>query len=141
MVADTAALGAGDSQDGGHPNGTMVHHHGGYRYHKDGQYRGPFLHYVHHALMMLGLWEGLIVMFVLGAIPVLSAVDSMIGLKVGCGIGMLLMFWVMAMLLIRGTRIEHEHEGSILVCTEEVVPIYSEIDEKKQMNVRIVIRW
>jgi hypothetical protein len=135
-----AALGAADSQDGGHPDGTMVHRQGGYRYHKDGQYRGPFLRRVHRALMMLGPWEGRIVAFVLGAIPVLYAVDSIIGTNgtfsmVGCGIGVLLrMFWVMAVLLVRGTRGEPEHEETIFVCAEEVVPIYSEIDEKKQMN-------
>ena len=90
--------------------------------------------------MMLGPWEGRIVAFVLGAIPVLSAVDSVIGTNgtfsmVGCGIGVLLrMFWVMSVLLVRGTRGEPEHEETILVCAEEVVPMYSEIDEKKQMN-------
>jgi hypothetical protein len=117
-VPVVAALGAADSQDGGHPDGTMVHRQGGYRYHKDGQYRGPFLRRVHRALMMLGPWEGRIVAFVLG-----------------CGIGVLLrMFWVMAVLFVRGTRGEPEHEEAILVCAEEVVPIYSEIDEKKQVN-------
>jgi len=118
VVANAAALGAGDSQDGAHPDGTMVHQHGTYRYHKDGQYRGPFLRRVHRALMMLGPWEGRIVAFVLG-----------------CGIGVLLrMFWVMAVLLVRGNRGEHEHEETVLVCAEEVVPIYSGIDEKKQLN-------
>jgi len=118
VVANAAALGAGDSQDGRQSDGTLVHHHGAYRYHKDGQYRGPFLRRVHRALMMLGPWEGRIVAFVLG-----------------CGIGVLLrMFWVMAVLFVRGTRGEPEHEEAILVCAEEVVPIYSEIDEKKQVN-------
>jgi hypothetical protein len=90
--------------------------------------------------MILEPWEGHIVMFVLGAIPVLSAVDSMIGTNstlsmVGCGIGvLLLMFWVMAVLFILGTRGDSEHEETILVCAEEVVPIYSDIDKKKQMN-------
>ena len=79
-------------------------------------------------------------MFVLGAIPILSAVDSMIGTNgifsmVGCGIGvLLLMFWAMAVLLVRGTRGKPEHEETILMCAEEVVPIYSDIDKKKQMN-------
>jgi hypothetical protein len=65
---------------------------------------------VRSPLMMLGPWEGRIVAFVLGAILVLSAVDSMLGTNgtfsmVGCGVGMLLrMFWVMAILLVRGTR-------------------------------------
>ena len=77
VVANAAALGAGESQDA--PDDTMVHHHGAYRYRKGGQYRGPFLRRVHRALMMLGPWEGRIVAFVLGAIPVLSAVDSIIG--------------------------------------------------------------
>ena len=136
VVDNAAVLGAGNSQD--HPDGTVVHHHGGYRYNKDGQHRGPFLRRVHRALMMLGPWEGRIVAFVLGAISVLSAIDSILSTNgpfsmVGCGIGVLLrMFWVMSVLLVRGNRGEPEHEEAILVCAEEVAPLYTEIDEKKR---------
>jgi hypothetical protein len=111
VVDNAHVLGAGDPQDGRQPDGTAVHHHGVHRYHKD----APFLRRVHRALMMLGPWEGRIVAFVLG-----------------CGIGVLLrMFWVMGLLLARGTRGTPEHEETIFVCAEEVVPIYAEVDEKK----------
>jgi hypothetical protein len=76
VVDSAAVLGAGNSQD--HPDGTVVHHHGGYRYDKDSQHRGPFLRHVHHALMMLEPWEGHIVAFVLGAFFVLSAIYSIL---------------------------------------------------------------
>jgi hypothetical protein len=42
----------------------------------------------------------------------------------------------MSVLLIHGNRSEREHEETISVCTawctEEVVPLYTEIDEKKR---------
>jgi len=118
VINSAAALDAGNSQDGRYPDGAVVHHHGAHRVSKEAHYGGPFLRRVHRALMMLGPWEGRIVAFVLG-----------------CGIGVLLrMFWVMALLLVRGTRGNPEHEETILVCAEEVVPIYTEIDEKKQFD-------
>ena len=51
---------------------------------------------------------------------------------VGCGIGVLLrMVWVLAMLLVRGARGTPKREETILVCAEEVVPFYTEIEEKQ----------
>jgi hypothetical protein len=52
---------------------------------------------------------------------------------IGCGIGVLLrMFWVLAVLLVRGVRSNPEREEeAILVYTEEVAPPYIEIDEKR----------
>jgi hypothetical protein len=51
---------------------------------------------------------------------------------IGCGIGVLLrMAWVLAVLLVRGARGAPEREETILVCAEEAVPIYTEIEEKQ----------
>jgi len=76
------------------------------------------LHRVHRALISLGPWEGRIVAFVLG-----------------CGIGVLLrMFWVSAVLLVRGVRNNPERaseEGTIFVYTEDPPPPYREIEEKR----------
>ncbi|KAI9067515.1 hypothetical protein FKP32DRAFT_1672967 [Trametes sanguinea] len=57
----------------------------GHRFHR---HRGSFLRRVHHALVVLGPWEGRAVAFVLG-----------------CGIGVLLrMVWVMALVTVRAIR-------------------------------------
>jgi len=118
IVDSAVALEGEDPQDGRHPDGTVMHHHGMHKLYRDGQHRGPFLRRVHRALMMLGPWEGRIVAFVLG-----------------CGIGVLLrMVWVMAVLLVRGARGTPEREETLLVCAEEVVPIYTEMDEKQLSN-------
>jgi hypothetical protein len=51
---------------------------------------------------------------------------------IGCGIGVLLrMFWVLALLLVRGVRNNPEREETIFVYTEEVAPPYREIEEKR----------
>jgi hypothetical protein len=52
---------------------------------------------------------------------------------IGCGIGVLLrMFWVLAVLLVRGVRSNPEREEeAIFVYTEEVVPPYREVEEKR----------
>jgi hypothetical protein len=52
---------------------------------------------------------------------------------IGCGIGVLLrMFWVLAVLLVRGVRNTPEcEEEAIFVYTEEVAPPYKEIEEKR----------
>jgi hypothetical protein len=51
---------------------------------------------------------------------------------VGCGIGVLIrMVWVLTVLLVRGARGTPEREETILVCAEEVVPFYTEIEEKQ----------
>jgi len=52
---------------------------------------------------------------------------------IGCGIGVLLrMFWVLAVLLVRGARNNSEgEEETIFVYTEEVAPPYREIEEKR----------
>jgi len=112
-------LEAGDSQGGPQPDGTVMHHHGAHNFRNDGPRNGPFLHRVHRALMSLGPWEGRIVAFVLG-----------------CGIGVLLrMFWVLAVLLVRGVRGTPERDEAIFLCAEEVVPPpYTGIDEKKAIN-------
>jgi hypothetical protein len=80
VVDNAHVLGAGDPQDGRQLDGTMVHHHGAHRYHKD----APFLRRVHRALMMLGPWEGRMVAFVLGTVSVFSAVDLMLGTNGTC---------------------------------------------------------
>lgn len=106
-VIDPAfAIKAGD-----HPSVPVMHH-----IHKGGPPQGPFLHRVHRALISLGPWEGRTVAFVLG-----------------CGIGVLLrMFWVLAMLLVRGVRSNPEREEeTMFVYTEEVAPPYREIEEKR----------
>ncbi|KAF8468000.1 hypothetical protein DFH94DRAFT_777826 [Russula ochroleuca] len=113
VIEPALALEAGHSQDG-----TVMHHHEVHKFHKDGQPRGPFLHRVHRALMTLGPWEGRMVAFVLG-----------------CGIGVLLrMVWVLAVLLVRGARGSPEREETLLVYAEEIVPLYTETDEKKFTN-------
>ena len=54
---------------------------------------------------------------------------------VGCGIGVLLrMVWVLAVLLVRGVRGTPEREETIFLCAEEIVPPYTEINEKKAIN-------
>ena len=54
---------------------------------------------------------------------------------VGCGIGVLLrMVWVLTVLLVRGVRGTPEHEETIFLCAEEVVPPYTGVDEKKAIN-------
>ena len=54
---------------------------------------------------------------------------------VGCGIGVLLrIFWVMSVLLIHSNHSKPEHEETILMCTKEVVPLYTEIDKKEHNN-------
>jgi hypothetical protein len=76
-VSILLVLEAGDSQDGLHPDGTVMHHHEVHKFHKDGQpTRGLFLPRVHR--WSLGPWEGHIVAFVLGAVLVLRGVDSML---------------------------------------------------------------
>ena len=52
---------------------------------------------------------------------------------IGCGIGVLLrMFWVLAVLLVRGVLNNPEREEeTIFVYTEEVAPPYREIEEKR----------
>jgi hypothetical protein len=64
---------AGDFQGGPQPDGTVMRHHEIDNLHKGGPPKGPFLHRVHRALMMLGPWEGRIVAFVLGAIFIFYA--------------------------------------------------------------------
>ena len=50
----------------------------------------------------------------------------------GCGIGVLLrMVWVLAVLLVRGSRGTPEREETIFVCAEEVPPNYTAIEEKQ----------
>jgi len=44
------------------------------------------------------------------------------------------MAWVLAVLLVRGVRGIPEREETIFVCAEEVVPHYTEIDEKKAIS-------
>jgi hypothetical protein len=54
----------------------------------------------------------------------------------GCGIGVLLrMFWVLAVLLVRTFRGTPSPEETIFVYTEEVAPLYREIDEKNSAGV------
>jgi len=112
VIDPSFVIKAGDSQAGPHPGVPVMHH----IHHKEGQPQGPFLHRVHRALSSLGPWEGRIVAFVLG-----------------CGIGVLLrMFWVLAVLLVRGVRNNSEREEeTIFVYTEEVAPPYREIEEKR----------
>jgi hypothetical protein len=132
VIEPALALEAGHSQDG-----TVMHHHEVHKFHKDGQPRGPFLHRVHRALMTLGPWEGRMVAFVLGLFFVLNVVDSTLSTDgvVGCGIGVLLrMVWVLAVLLVRGARGSPEREETLLVYAEEIVPLYTETDEKKFTN-------
>ena len=52
---------------------------------------------------------------------------------IGCWIGVLLrMFWVLAVLLVRGVRSNPKREEeTIFVYTEEVAPLYREIEEKR----------
>jgi hypothetical protein len=50
-----------------------MRHHEVHNLHKGCPPKGPFLHRVHRALMLLGRWEGRIVAFVLGAIFIFSA--------------------------------------------------------------------
>jgi hypothetical protein len=51
---------------------------------------------------------------------------------IGCGIGVLLrMVWVLAVLLVRGTRGTPEREEAVLVCADDVVPVYTEVEEKQ----------
>jgi len=117
VIHPAVALEAGDSQGGPQPDNTVMRHHEFHNILKDGD-AGPFLHRVHRALMSLGPWEGRIVAFVLG-----------------CGIGVLLrMVWVLAVLLVRGVRGTPEREETIFLCAEEIVPAYTEIDEKKAID-------
>ena len=51
---------------------------------------------------------------------------------IGCGIGVLVrMFWVLAVLLVRGVRNPEHEEETIFVYTEEVAPPYRETEEKR----------
>jgi hypothetical protein len=63
VINPALMLEAGDSQGEPHSDGTVMHRHEVHELHKDGQHRGPFLHRVHHELMLpvLGPWEGCIV--------------------------------------------------------------------------------
>jgi hypothetical protein len=100
---------AGDPHAGSHPDVAVMHHEVD-EIHNGNHHRACFLHRVHRALISLGPWEGRIVAFVLG-----------------CGIGVLLrMFWVLAVLLVRGVRNNPEHEETIFVYAEEVAPLYRE---------------
>ncbi|KAI0663665.1 hypothetical protein C8Q70DRAFT_373023 [Cubamyces menziesii] len=80
---------------------------GGHRFR---HHRGSFLRRVHHALMVLGPWEGRAVAFVLG-----------------CGIGVLLrMVWVMVLVTARAIRgpsrrssIDSAHDGYDIVVFDE----------------------
>jgi hypothetical protein len=59
----------------------------------------------------------------------------MVAFVLGCGIGVLLrMVWVLAVLLVRGARGSPEREETLLVYAEEIVPLYTETDEKKFTN-------
>lgn len=111
VIGPAFVVKAGGARTGSYSDGHVMHH-----IHKEGQPQGPFLHRVHRALISLGPWEGRIVAFVLG-----------------CGIGVLLrMFWVLAVLLVRGVRNNSEREEeTIFVYTEEVAPPYREIEEKR----------
>jgi hypothetical protein len=73
VIHPAVALEAGNSQGEPQPDGTVMRHHGVHNIHKGGLSKGPFLHRVHRALMLLGPWEGRIVAFVLGAIFIFSA--------------------------------------------------------------------
>ncbi|KAI0297217.1 hypothetical protein B0F90DRAFT_1741182 [Multifurca ochricompacta] len=80
-----------------------VMHYGVHKDIKDTHYRGPLLHRVHRALMLLGPWEGRIVAFVLG-----------------CGIGVLLrMFWVLTVLAVRAFRSTPEPEEEAIFINEK----------------------
>ena len=44
------------------------------------------------------------------------------------------MVWVLTVLLVRGARGTSEREETLLVYAEEIVPLYTETDEKKPTN-------
>jgi len=115
MSHPALAIKEGDPRFGSDPDVRLMHH-GMHNKDKGGHPRGPFLHRVHRALLSLGPWEGRIVAFVLG-----------------CGIGVLLrMFWVLAVLLVRGVHSPPDHEEeTVFVFAEEVAPPYREFEEKK----------
>jgi hypothetical protein len=58
---------------------------------------------------------------------------------IGCGIGVLLrMFWVLAVLLLRGIRNAPQHEEeTIFVFAEEAAPPYRDIEEKRSSDATI----
>jgi len=58
---------------------------------------------------------------------------------VGCGIGVLLrMFWVLAVLLMRGIRnTPQREEETIFVFAEEAAPPYRDIKEKRSSDATI----
>ncbi|KAF8882665.1 hypothetical protein BD779DRAFT_1542014 [Infundibulicybe gibba] len=82
-----------------------------------------FTHRISMALMALGPWEGRAVAFVLG-----------------CGIGVILrMFWVLAVLLVRGVRGEPESTGYVILeeDAEDIIvpaPAYVVTDEKDKKD-------